>query len=337
MMAMLRKLASLRLTLAAMAVLLILALVGSRSTAIGVGATAIPLWVLSINLLAAILTNRSFRAQTGLLVFHIGLLLLVAIIGLSVLTRFDGHVEVLQGSSFDARDVAITGIGWLHPGNLDEVRFQQGEIRVEYLDGLTRQSTRSTIQFGVKGALRTLTIGDRLSAEINGYRFVTTPNKGFALLLRWEPAGAEPVYGAIHFPSYPQYDWKQLTDWTAPSGQQLQMELRLAEPVSRPDRAWVLERPHSDYRVNVRMSDGTTQVIGEGGVLVLEGGMLRVVAVQMWIAYRIDYYPLLPWAFVAALLAIAGLALHFRERHQLRPNASQARQKEAVDACLART
>jgi len=337
MMSLLGKLASLRLTLVAMFALLILALIGSRSTTVDASVTAIPLAVLSINLLAAILTNRSFRAQTGLLVFHVGLLLFIAIIGVSVLIRFDGHVEVLQGASYDARDVEVTGVGWLHPGNLDEVRFDQGDIQIEYLAGLTRQSTHSTIQYSVAGASRTQTIGDRLSAEINGYRFVTTPNKGFALLMRWEPAGAEPVYGAIHFPSYPQYDWKQVTDWIAPSGQQLQMELKFAQPISRPDRAWVLERPHAAYRVNARMSDGTTQVIGEGGALALEGGMLRVVDVQMWIAYRIDFYPLLPWAFVAALLAIAGLALHFRERYQLRPNASQARLKETVDVCLART
>jgi len=337
MMSLLGKLASLRLTLVAMFALLILALIGSRSTTVDASVTAIPLAVLSINLLAAILTNRSFRAQTGLLVFHVGLLLLVAIIGLSVLIRFDGHVEVLQGSSFDAREVEITGIGWLHPGHLDEVHFEQRGVQVEYLAGLIRQSTRSTIRYSVADASRTQTIGDRLSAEINGYRFVTTPNKGFALLMRWEPAGAEPVYGAIHFPSYPQYDWKQVTDWIAPSGQQLQMELELAQPVSRPDRAWVLERPHSDYRVNARMSDGKMQVIGEGGALALEGGMLRVVAVQMWIAYRIDYYPLLPWAFVAALLAIAGLALHFRERYQTQQVADRSWREETRDACILRT
>ena len=333
----LRQLASLRLTLAAMFALLILVLISPRSTTVDVGITAVPLAVLSINLLAAILTNRSFRAQTGLLVFHVGLLLLIAIIGLSVLIRFDGHVEVLQGSSFDARDVEITGIGWLHPGHLDEVRFEQGDVQVEYLAGLTRQSTRSTIQRGETGAMRTQTIGDRQAAEINGYRFITTPNKGFALLMRWEPAGAEPVYGAIHFPSFPQYDWKQVTDWVAPSGQHLQMELNFAEPVSRPDSSWVLERPRAAFSVNSKTSDGMTHVVGKGGALALEGGVLRVVDLNMWIAYRIDYYPLLPWAFVAALLAIAGLALHFRERYQAQQKADRAWQEEVVDACIART
>ena len=289
-----------------------------------------------MNLLAAILANHTFRRQTGLLVFHVGLLLLITIIGLSVLIRFDGHVEVLQGASFDPRDVEVTAVGWLHPGHLDEVRFKQGDVQVEYLAGLTRQSTRSTIQHGATGAMRTQTIGDRQAAEINGYRFITTPNKGFALLMRWEPAGAEPVYGAIHFPSFPQYDWKQVTDWVAPSGQHLQMELNFAEPVSRPDRSWVLERPQSAFSVNTQTSDGTTLVVGKGGALALEGGMLRVVDVQMWIAYRIDYYPLLPWALVAALLAIGGLALHFRERYPARQGAGRTRKEEAADACIAR-
>jgi cytochrome c biogenesis protein len=337
MMSLLGKLASLRLTLVAMFALLILVLIGSRSTTVDVSVTVIPLAVLSINLLAAILTNHTFRRQTGLLVFHVGLLLLIAIIGLSVLIRFDGHVEVLQGASFDPRDVEVTAVGWLHPGHLDEVRFEQGDVQVEYLAGLTRQSTRSTIQHGLAGVMRTQTIGDRQAAEINGYRFITTPNKGFALLMRWEPAGAEPVYGAIHFPSYPQYDWKQVTDWVAPSGQHLQMELDFAKPVSRPDRSWVLERPQSAFSVNTRTSDGITHVVAKGGAVALEGGMLRVVDVKMWIAYRIDYYPLLPWAFVAALLAIAGMALHFRERYQAQRSADRAWREEAADACIVRT
>jgi len=337
MMLLLRKFASLRLTLIAMVVLLLLVLIGSRSTSVDVGITAIPLAVLSLNLLAAILTNHAFRRQAGLLVFHVGLLLLVVFIGLSVLIRFDGHVEVLQGSSFDSRDVEVTEIGWLHPGGLEEVQFKQGDVRIEYLVGLVRQSTRSTIQHGVTGAVRTQTIGDRLATEINGYRFITTPNKGFALLMRWEPVGADPVYGAIHFPSYPEFDWKQVADWVAPSGQSLEMELAFEDPVSRPDTSWVLERPNSPYLVSARMSDGTMYVIGEGSALPLEGGMLRVVDVQMWIAYRIDYYPLLPWAFVAALLAIAGLALHFRERYQVQAETGRAWQREVADAGFART
>ena len=85
----LRKLASLRLTLLGMIMLAVLAVIGTRNAAIGVGVTVIPLVILVVNLLAALLTNRSFRTQSGLLVFHIGLLLVFACIGLTVLDRLN--------------------------------------------------------------------------------------------------------------------------------------------------------------------------------------------------------------------------------------------------------
>ena len=75
MMSLLKKLASLRLTLVGMAVLAVLAVVASRNADVDVSITAVPLAILAINLFAALVTNRSFRSQTGLLIFHIGLLL----------------------------------------------------------------------------------------------------------------------------------------------------------------------------------------------------------------------------------------------------------------------
>ena len=118
MMSLLRKIASLRLTLVGMALLAVLAVVASRNAHIDAGITAAPLLMLVINLLAALVTNRSFRAQTGLLVFHIGLLLVFACIGLTVLLRFDGHVEVLQGTALNASQVTTVEQGWWRCGDM---------------------------------------------------------------------------------------------------------------------------------------------------------------------------------------------------------------------------
>ena len=68
MMSFIRKLASLRLTLVGMILLAVLAVVGSRDADIGTGVTVVPLVILIANLLAALLTNKSFRTQTGLLI-----------------------------------------------------------------------------------------------------------------------------------------------------------------------------------------------------------------------------------------------------------------------------
>lgn len=214
MMKLIRQAASLKLTLVGMVALALLSLAGTRSESVDVGWTALPLLFLSLNLLAAIITNRSFRTQTGLLVFHIGLLFVFAFIGLTVLTRFDGRVEVLEGTSFDPAAIVVEQRGWFHRGDLAGVRFTQREFEVDYLPGLLRQRTISTIELDVApGRQRLRSVDDRQGAEFEGYRFVATANKGFALVLGWEDTNGATHYGAVHLPSYPANDWKQHNDW----------------------------------------------------------------------------------------------------------------------------
>ena len=331
-----KTLASLRLTLAGMILLIVLALIGSRSPAVDVGVTTLPIAVLVLNLLAAIATNRSFRTQTGLLVFHIGLLLVFVLAGLSVLTRFNGHVEVVQGGSFDVRDVEVTEQGWLYDGNLADVQFVQRDIQVDYLPGLVRQKTRSTIEFmNVDGVPQRLTIGDSRGAEFSGYRLLATFNKGLALILRWEGDDGAVQYGAVHFPSFPQYDWKQVTQWLTPAGQQVEMRIEFTEPVVRPNEKWVLQRPQVPFAVRTSATDMPEFVARPGEPIDVIGGSLRVDDLRMWMAYRVDYFPFLPWMFVAAMLAIGGLAVHFGSRYLPKRESITANSSEVANACVA--
>ena len=41
---------------------------------------------------------------------------------------------------------------------------------------------------------------------------------------------------------------------------------------------------------------------------------VQVVDLRVWMGYQIEYLPFLPWMFVAAMLAIVGLTLHFASR-----------------------
>ena len=331
-----KKLASLRLTLAAMILLVMLALMGSRSAAVDIAVTALPIAVLVLNLLAAIVTNRSFRTQTGLLVFHIGLLLVFVLAGLSVLTRFNGHVEVVQGGAFDVRDVEVTEQGWLYDGNLADVHFVQRDIQVDYLPGLVRQATRSTIEFmSANGVPQRMTIGDSRGAEFSGYRLLATFNKGLALILRWEGHDGDVSYGAVHFPSFPQYDWRQVTEWLTPAGQQVEMKIEFAGPVSRPTEQWVLQRPQVPFSVRSSATDMPAVVTRLGESIDVVGGSLRVDDLRMWMAYRVDYFPFLPWMFVAAMLAIGGLAAHFGSRYLPMRKIDKANSSEVANACVA--
>jgi len=315
-MMLIKKLASLRLALVGMAVLALLAFAGSRSPSIDIGLTAIPLSLLTCNLLAAILTNRSMRAQNGLLIFHVGLLLVFVLIGVSVLTRFDGHVEVVQGVAFDSEAVEVTKQGWLHRGNLRQVQFTQGDIQVDYLPGLVRQATRSTITYPLAtNSVRSITIGDKRGAEFSGYRFLATFNKGFALVLRWQDNAGNTEYGSIHFPSFPLNDWRQVTEWLTPNGQSIEFEIDFAEPVVQADSRWVLQQPDIPYVVRISSKGLAPVTVRNGDKLEVSGGSVRVEDLRLWMAYRVDYYPYLPWLFVAAMLAIGGLAMHFGSRY----------------------
>ena len=335
MMMLLKKLASLRLTLVGMALLALLAVVGSRNAEIGTGITAVPLVILVVNLLAALLTNKSIRTQTGLLVFHVGLLLVFACIGLTVLLRYDGHVEVVQGGAFDAGMVETVEQGWWHHNRLDAIELYQGEVQVNYLPGLNRQDTASTFEYRASsGELRRITVGDTRAATIDGYRIAATFNKGFAVLLHWTGTDGTEILGAVHMPSFPEFDWKQLTAWTTPAGQQVELELKFDESVSDDRGAWSFGRTDMPYSVIVSLAGKSQRSLRRGESVELAGGVVRVVELRTWMAYQIDYLPLLPWMLVAALLAIVGLAMHFASRYL--PASVTASSKEDGYAHVAR-
>ena len=315
MMSLLKKLASLRLSLVGMALLAVLAVVASRSADVDVGITVVPLTILVVNLLAALLTNRSFRAQAGLLVFHVGLLLVFACIGLTVLLRFDGHVEVLQGAAFDASQVETVEQGRWHNNRLDDLELFQGEIRINYLPGLNRQDTHSTIEYrAASGELRRMTIGDTRTATIDGYRVAATFNKGFAILLQWSGDDGREMLGAVHMPSFPEFDWKQVTTWTTPTGQEVELELDFDVPVSSDTESWTFGATSMPYTVRVTAAGEAPRTLREGEATRLAGGVVRAVDLRTWMAYQIEYLPFLPWMFAAAMLAIIGLGMHFARR-----------------------
>ncbi len=315
MMSLLKTLASLRLTLAGMILLAVLAVIASRREGVDAGITALPLVILVLNLFAALLTNRSFRAQTGLLVFHVGLLLVFACIGLTVLLRFDGHVEVLEGSAFDAARVETVEQGWWHVNRLDEIELYQGEVRINYLPGLNRQDTHSTVEYrAASGELHRMTLGDTRTARIDGYRIAATFNKGFAILLHWTGDDGSEMLGAVHMPSFPEFDWKQLTTWTTPAGQAIDLELDFDQPVSSDNAEWTFGPTSMPYAVHVSIAGDAPRSIRRGESVRLAGGVVRAVDLRVWMAYQIEYLPFLTWMFVAAFLAIAGLTAHFARR-----------------------
>lgn len=310
--------ASLRLTLAGMLVLLVAALVAYRHPAVALSWLSLPLGLLGLNLLAAVLTNRAFRLQSALLLFHVGLLGVLVLAGLGVLTRLDARIEVVEGERFDPQRVEVISRGWLYPGGLDAIDFVQGAIAVDYRAGLERAGTASEVlRRGPGGAGLPEVIGDRTGLVAGDHRLLATFNKGWALVLAWEGSDGSRHVGAVNLPSYPEFEWKQHNDWTTPAGETLGFELRLAERVPG-DRPWQLTSAGVRYAVEVRRPDGSVAVLRQGDAMTVRGGRLAVADLRLWMGYRIDFNPFLPWILAAALLTLAALGWHFQRKFGFR-------------------
>jgi len=313
----LKTIASLKLTLAGLAVLIVNSFAISQWPDAALPWLVVPLTVLAVNLLAALLVRHAFRQQAALLLFHVGLLAVLMLVAAGVLMRFDGSVEVVEGTAFDPAVVTPRGTGWLHPDRLDRVHFTQGPLEVTYLSGLRRDATHSRVLVSqADGTEVRRDIGDREGFTSNGYRFMTTFNKGYAVLVLWRDTEGREALGTVNFPSFPEFEWKQTNDWATPAGQSLTVELKLAEH-AREESAWTLSSRGADYEVGFSGATLAATTVKPGEPVAVKGGEITIVDLRLWMGYRIDYNPLLPWLLTAAFLSLGALGVHMAQKFRV--------------------
>jgi len=337
----LTRVASLKLTLPGMGLLLVGVLVSYRLGAVSAWWVVAPLTLLAVNLAAAIMVQPRFRRQPALLAFHLALLAVLVLGAVERLSYFHGRAELLVGEAFDAASVQVQARGpWFRQQRLQRVSFVQGDFSVAYGPGLTRGQTRSQVLVP-EGPNLPAIIGDTRALSLAGFRFYTTSNKGYAATLTWVGGDAVPQRGAIHFPSYPLEDWRQVNGWTTPAGTDVRLELTLPQPA--PDtRAWLLESRRAaslDSMLTVRWDERSASVrVGQWSAL--PGGRMRFDGLRMWMGYHVSFNPLLPWLLVAGAVGVAGLSWHFWRRLWSRPLPGEEARSEldsARDAPLVHT
>ena len=315
--ALLKSIASLRLTFAGLAALIVNSFAVSQWPDAALSWLVLPLSLLAVNLFAALLVRHAFRQQAALLLFHVGLLGVLLLVAAGVLMRFDGSVEVVEGTAFNSAVVTPRGTGWLHPDRLERVRFSQGPLEVNYLSGLRRDTTHSRVLVSqADGTEVRRDIGDREGFTSNGYRFMTTFNKGFAVLVLWRDADGREALGSVNFPSYPKFDWKQRKDWTTPAGEPLALELKLVERIPG-EAPWTLSSRDADYEVGISGATLAATTVKPGEPVAVKGGEITVVDLRLWMGYRIDYNPLLPWLLTAAFLSLGALGVHMAQKFRV--------------------
>jgi len=304
-------LSSLKLSFAAMAALLFGVLFSYFDQKQSVLWIALPLLVLAVNLLTAMVYNPRIRQNSGLLMFHICLLALAVLAALGQLTSMKGHVEIVQGQVFDHEQVTVVQQGpWHTIANLKNIDFEQGDFSVEYTQALRRGKTNSSLITDYGAVL----MGDNTGFKHSGYRFYTSSNKGFATMLVWHGESGEVINGAVHFPSFPLYDWKQENQWITPAGQLLKMEF-VSKQQSDVNNSWQLDSHLADGSLVIETADASKQIrqqtLTSGQRIKLDGGQLEFAAVRMWMGYSIFYNPWLAWFFATSIVGVFGLGWHY--------------------------
>lgn len=278
----------------------------------------VPLAFLSVNLLAAIFTNPRINRQPGLLVFHISLLGLVLLSAIGRLTYLDAHVEIVQTQPFDMRSMMEEYKGPFHAGSLEKVQFIQGSYTVDYEPGMQRGLTFSEVFIpDAQGNSVSKIVGDDRPLILEGYRFYTTFNKGFTVLLTWIPDQGEPETGTVNMPSYPLFDYKQDNSWTPTGGEEIKFWLQLQTGMD-PEAKWRLDGRNVSG-VLVVTQDKQRVELNPGDTLSVKGGQLRYEKLLTWMGYKIFYNPTIKWLFFVSMLSVLGMSWHYWKKMASKP------------------
>lgn len=301
-----RRLASLRLALFTMAWLGVGGVLSYKTGHSSIPLIVMPFCVLAVNLTAALATNRRFRRQSGLMIFHACLLAVLILVGVGWLTALQARFEITEGQEFSKELLKIESAGPWHPfDRLSKVHFVQGPFEVQYDPGLIRRRTLTN----VRQQSKTVRFGDNIPLRLHGYSFYSTSNKGYSVVMTWTGKGGASATGAINMPSYPVYDWKQEKSWTTPGGNTINLKLALPDAVSL-NRQWVLDSRQAGG-VLVLEQNGRVEELKQGESVSFPGGSLRFEAIRMWIGYTVFFDPTLPWLFALSVVGVGGLGWHF--------------------------
>lgn len=312
-------LASLKLTLVILVVLGIGVVVAYLSETRTIWALVLPLTLCAANLMAAIATNGIFRRQLPLLVFHLCLLALIVLIAVGRMTYLKGQLELTDGTWFEGQLSSFEAGPW-HRGKLDQIRFANEGFSIDYDPGLRRGPTRNAVRFiAPSGQASQMVIGDQTPLVLQGYRFYTSHNKGFAPTFEWKPTGAtQSEIGSVHLPAYPLHEYRQAQSWRLPGSEidawiMLQFDENLLDP-GRPDEFKLPAEHVLVLRINEQRWE-----LQPGQSVDLPGGRLSYLGVRAWMGYTVFYDWTIPWLLASALAATGALGWHFWRKFSSQP------------------
>lgn len=310
-------LASLRLTL--FSLLLLLGALGYIYDRGGEAEASVPLVLplslLSINLIAAMLTNKVFRRQLPLLMFHLALLAIMVLAAVGRMTYLRATTEVVTGAEYAGMERIDAG-PW-HRGAKDLLRFENLGFRIDYKPGVKRDATVNRVRWRDEAGIpHTQEIGDQVPLVIQGYRFYTSSNKGFSALFRWEPQQGQAQLESVNFLSYPANKDRQQTSGRLGS-EDARVSLNIREQLIDPTT-------HSEFRLpgehDVTLDfSWRVATLKPGDSVTVPTGRLVYVGLTTWMGYNVFYDWTMPWLLAACALAVLALGWHFWQKFAARP------------------
>lgn len=313
------KLASLKFTLVVLALVGAGVVISYLSEGTTTWALALPLFLFSLNIFAAVLSNSVFRRQMPLLMFHLALIAIVLLVAVGRLSYLKGRIELAEGEEFSARLAEVEKGPW-HWGQLDQVSFSNEGFTIEYAPGVQRGKTVNSVRWrDEQGAEKRGVIGDMVALSVHGYNFYTSHNKGFAPIFTWHPdAGGPPVAGAVHLPAYPRHEYSQAQTWTPPGSKtDVWVMLQFDEVILDPEKASEFHVP-TEHKLVVRVGEERRE-LGPGESIRLPDGVLEYNGLRSWMGYTIFYDFTLPWLLASGVLAVGCMAWYFWRKFSVRP------------------
>jgi hypothetical protein len=275
-----------------------------------------PFSLLSINLSAAIFTNRTFRRQLPLLTFHLALLAMIILATLGRLTYLRATTELVTGGGGELGLERIEAGRW-HRGAMDSLQFENLGFSIYYKLGPRRDKTVNLVRWrDEQGISQTKEIGDQVPLILHGYRIYTSSNKGFSALFRWEPFRGEVQLGSVNFPSYPADKDRQSATWRL-GADEVKTSLNIHQKLIDPDADSEFEVP-LNHSVTVDLA-WRIATIAPGETLLLPTGRLIYVGLTTWMGYNIFYDWTMPWLLAACTLAVLALGWHFWTKFAIKP------------------
>ena len=275
----------------------------------------LPLTLLSLNLFAAVVSNKTFRRQLPLLIFHLALIVIIVLVALGRMTYLRATAEVLTGGEFNGLDRIEAG-PW-HWGRKEAIRFENLGFQIEYKPGLQRDSTRNKLRWRDEAGIpHTEEIGDQEPLVIHGYRFYVSPNKGFAGLFRWEPTDGGAQLGSVIFPSYPLNKDDQSTQWRL-GEMSILAKLIIPGVLIDPQKPGWFRQP-GEHQVTLDFS-WRVATLRPGEAVQLPAGRLVYLGLTTWMGYNVFYDWTMPWLLAACALAVLALGWHFVRKFAAKP------------------